>query len=216
MSLNYILEIKAFYDWLESNRLTSASINLWHALMHIANKTGWQDDFSAPISTLSSKTGLERKAIQRARNQLQQAGRIRCIIPKGNQAVRYTIIPFSGPFWDNNCPINVPKVSHNCPANRPINVPINKLNKTKRKESDTDVSPKKKFTPPTPDEVATYCQQRGNHVNAQQFCDFYASKGWYVGKNKMADWRAAVRTWEQKDRQQTVKKLSAEELYGRL
>lgn len=57
------------------------------------------------------------------------------------------------------------------------------------------------FTPPTVEEVAAYCGERGNTVDAERFCDFYASKGWQVGKNTMKDWRAAVRTWEKRDEQ---------------
>ena len=52
------------------------------------------------------------------------------------------------------------------------------------------------FHPPTAEEVAAYCLERGNGVDALKFHDFYASKGWMVGKNPMKDWRAAVRTWE--------------------
>ena len=54
----------------------------------------------------------------------------------------------------------------------------------------------KKFIPPTVEEVQAYCQERNNKVDAQAFVDFYSSKGWMVGKNKMKDWKAAVRTWE--------------------
>lgn len=54
----------------------------------------------------------------------------------------------------------------------------------------------KNFTPPTVEEVQAYCQERKNKVDAQTFVDFYESKGWMVGKNKMKDWKAAVRTWE--------------------
>ncbi len=51
------------------------------------------------------------------------------------------------------------------------------------------------FAPPTPDDVCAYCQQQGYDIDAQYFCDFYAKKGWMVGKNKMKDWKAAVRNW---------------------
>ena len=57
----------------------------------------------------------------------------------------------------------------------------------------------KRFTPPTVDEVRAYCLERGNCVNPQRFVDYYSSNGWMVGKNKMKDWQAAVRTWEQKE-----------------
>jgi hypothetical protein len=59
---------------------------------------------------------------------------------------------------------------------------------------------RKKFTPPTADEVAAYCRERGNKVQPDKFCDFYASKGWKIGKNAMVDWKAAVRNWEQEHR----------------
>jgi hypothetical protein len=57
----------------------------------------------------------------------------------------------------------------------------------------------KRFVPPTVDEVRDYCFDRGNAVDAQRFVDYYTSNGWMVGKNKMKDWKAAVRTWEQKE-----------------
>jgi predicted phage replisome organizer len=54
----------------------------------------------------------------------------------------------------------------------------------------------KRFTPPIVEEVKAYCAERKNNVDAQRFVDYYTSNGWLVGKNKMKDWRAAVRTWE--------------------
>lgn len=53
-----------------------------------------------------------------------------------------------------------------------------------------------RFVPPTLEEVKSYCLERKNNVNAENFINFYSSKGWMVGKNKMKDWKAAVRTWE--------------------
>lgn len=58
----------------------------------------------------------------------------------------------------------------------------------------------KRFTPPTLEEVKEYCNERGNSVNPETFINFYESKGWYVGKNKMKDWKACVRTWENNGR----------------
>lgn len=54
----------------------------------------------------------------------------------------------------------------------------------------------KRFVPPTVEEVREYCYQRNNNVDPEAFVDFYESKGWMVGKNKMKSWKAAVRTWE--------------------
>ena len=67
------------------------------------------------------------------------------------------------------------------------------------KESKADKPPRApRFTPPSIDEVRAYCEERGNNVDPQRFIDFYAAKGWMVGRNKMKDWKAAVRTWEQR------------------
>lgn len=63
-----------------------------------------------------------------------------------------------------------------------------------------------RFKPPTIDEVREYCFERMNNVDAEAFVDFYASKGWMVGKNKMKDWKAAVRTWEKGRSQQNTQK----------
>lgn len=72
-------------------------------------------------------------------------------------------------------------------------------------ERENDSSPPKapvaarRFTPPTVEDVAAYCRERGSNVDAQRFVDFYASKGWKVGNAGMKDWHAAVRTWESRD-----------------
>ena len=66
-------------------------------------------------------------------------------------------------------------------------------------------STRKPFIPPTVEEVREYCTERGNSVDAEAFIDFYESKGWMIGKNKMKDWKAAVRTWEQGDKRKGVK-----------
>lgn len=58
---------------------------------------------------------------------------------------------------------------------------------------------KESFAPPSFQEVSEYCKERKNTIDPQQWLDFYTSKGWMIGKNKMKDWRAAVRTWEKRD-----------------
>ena len=74
----------------------------------------------------------------------------------------------------------------------------NKEKKCNEKES-INIVPLKRFVPPTEDEVALYCIERRNHVNAAKFIDYYSSNGWKVGKNPMKDWKAAVRTWERSE-----------------
>lgn len=67
-----------------------------------------------------------------------------------------------------------------------------------------------RFVPPTLEQVTSYCSERQNNVDPQRFIDFYESKGWMVGKNKMKDWQAAVRTWEQRNK--PTQNKAAEEL----
>ncbi len=55
------------------------------------------------------------------------------------------------------------------------------------------------FKPPTIEEVVTYCQERKNEVDSNKWHNFYSAKDWMIGKNKMKDWKAAVRTWETKE-----------------
>ena len=64
---------------------------------------------------------------------------------------------------------------------------------------DADKPPRKRFEPPSVEEVDAYIKEQNYHVDAQRFFDYYTSNGWMVGKNHMKDWKAAVRTWERKD-----------------
>ena len=61
----------------------------------------------------------------------------------------------------------------------------------------------KRFYPPTLDEVKQYCEERKNNIDPMAFIDFYSSKGWMIGKNRMKDWKAAVRTWERKRKEKS-------------
>lgn len=56
------------------------------------------------------------------------------------------------------------------------------------------------FSPPSLQEVQEYCKERGNNIDAESFIDFYESKGWMVGSSKMKNWKAAVRTWENREK----------------
>lgn len=72
-------------------------------------------------------------------------------------------------------------------------------NKTKNKNDEESIekvaTKRTTFVAPSLQEVSDYISEKGYTVDARQFVDFYASKGWMVGSSKMKDWRAAVRTW---------------------
>lgn len=81
-------------------------------------------------------------------------------------------------------------------SNTEIEKDIDKEKDIEIEKSKSEKGKAKRFTPPTLEEVAAYCNERGNNIDPQHFIDYYTSNGWLVGKNKMKDWRAAVRTWE--------------------
>ena len=60
---------------------------------------------------------------------------------------------------------------------------------------------KGRFTPPTLTEVIEQCNKTGANIDPQGFIDFYESKGWMIGRNKMKCWKSAIRTWTRKERE---------------
>lgn len=95
-------------------------------------------------------------------------------------------------------------------------LPLSDKSKSKSKSIEIDkeidiekrnIKEKTRFEPPTVEEVYNYCQERNNGIDAETFVDYYESKGWMIGKNKMKDWKACVRTWEgkRKERTQAIK-----------
>ena len=100
---------------------------------------------------------------------------------------------------------NVQQTTSNRPAKRPT---TDHTQEIKNKENNN----KGRFTPPSVEEVKAYCSERKNRINAEEFVDFYASKGWMVGKNKMKDWKACVRTWE-RNRRNKIEPKSRSNVY---
>ena len=133
------------------------------------------DDSTIYMSEVLKLTGSETAAAERKR--------------KSRQSMRFL------PKCDNvtNECDNVPK-SHTeieKELDKEIDIEIEKENKS-------DKPTRTCFIPPTVEEVKEYCSERKNKVDAERFVDYYTSNGWCVGKNKMKDWKASVRTWENK------------------
>ena len=72
-------------------------------------------------------------------------------------------------------------------------------------ETNIKKSNRRNFIPPTIDKVKAYCLERKNSVDSEKFIDHYSSNGWMVGKNKMKDWRACIRTWEMREKKKPIK-----------
>jgi hypothetical protein len=110
------------------------------------------------------------------------------------------------------CPEPVPLLSSSVPPELEIELEkeikeekILKPSVSAPLDIDLGIEPEKaqrqqRFTPPKEQEVKAYLKERGiTTFQAAQFIDYYESKGWMIGKNKMKDWKAAVRTWERND-----------------
>lgn len=151
--MNYILEINAFYDWLESNPISASAISLWHALMQINNKCRWCTEFNVAIPTLMAKTGFQRRAIFLARDVLVSKGRLTVAFNGSKKSATYKLIPLVSDFGvkqitiDTNkpgpeqnplqiepleCMQEYQKSKNECTDTCTNQVPINKQNKTKQ------------------------------------------------------------------------------------
>ncbi len=71
----------------------------------------------------------------------------------------------------------------------------------------------KRFIQPSVQEVQEYAKTESLAIDAERFVDFYGTKGWMVGKNKMKDWQAAVRNWARTSQQQTPKATQRKKEY---
>ena len=107
--------------------------------------------------------------------------------------VSYSICPKIGQV--------VQKLDMGCPKNGHNNKEIDINNNSLYKGSSH-------FQKPSLDDIRAYCISRANNVDPEQFFNFYESKGWMVGKTHMRDWRAAVRTWEKREKETPQRKRS--------
>lgn len=76
----------------------------------------------------------------------------------------------------------------------------------KEKGADAPPAPTKsrRFVPPELEEVKAYFAEKGGtDIQAERFCAYYESNGWKVGRNPMKDWKAAVRGWLVRDKEQS-------------
>ena len=83
-------------------------------------------------------------------------------------------------------------------------VEVDSLLSNDNRESGADKPPKRpRFVPPDVGKVRTYCLERDNHIDPSSFVDYYQARGWKLaGGQSMKDWRAAVRTWERREKPQ--------------
>lgn len=81
-----------------------------------------------------------------------------------------------------------------------------RLEESKEEGGQAPTHAKSRFVKPTVDEIKAYCVTRNNSINPERFFDYYEANGWKVGKNPMKDWKACVRTWENREQTEAPKK----------
>ena len=84
----------------------------------------------------------------------------------------------------------------------PIDIDIDIDNDIDKEKKEKEKKASGRFIPPPLEEVEVYIKEKGYNVNAEQWWNFYASKGWMIGKNKMVRWKNAVATWNTKSKEQ--------------
>ena len=88
---------------------------------------------------------------------------------------------------------------HNFEVQEQVQVQVQEQDKSSNKRES------KRFAPPTVQQVSEYCLENGYSVEPERFVDYYKSNGWKVGKSQMKDWKAAVRNWAQRDKDNNKK-----------
>lgn len=182
-------------------------INTCRLFIYCLLKANWKDgrfkgmvipkgSFVSSIPKMSDETSLTIREIRTAISHLKSTGEVTC-----KSYAKYTVFTVK-----NYCEYQQSDLQNDRQAtgkrhsNDMLTTTIEEYKEGNNKKEEPKGS-KKKFIPPTVDDVRAYCQERNNKVDPQKFVDFYSCKGWMVGKNHMKDWKAAVRTWEKSSSQ---------------
>ena len=163
------------------------------------------------IDTIASETGLSRRTVFRALDRLEADGIIER--NRGRNEVIYQIKKCQSDTCRSVTvtPLEVEKCQRD--TSRSVTVTpalyIRTVNRTNIGETNNEEQPQKRFQKPTSQEVLAYGRTlTPPFLKAEQFCDYYESKGWMIGKSPMKNWKAAVRTWQAKDKSTTKPQTS--------
>lgn len=161
---------------------------------------------------LMAKTGMTAQKIRTCLERLEHGGMIRRKSTNRNTLITICKYDEYQTIKEVEQPTSNQRATNEQPTNnQPISKQGNKGTKDKEnslkrvKESEKGETPMAAFVPPTLEEVRAYIAEKGYRVDADQWWNFYSSKGWMIGKNKMAKWKAAVATWNNRDRGDSTK-----------
>ena len=192
--MNYLRLIIGFEQWLETNYMPINSQLLWYKLVGLCNRSGWLEWFAVDNQRLMAVMQIRREAtFIECRNKLIDAGLIDFKKGKKGSPNKYKINTFKTVAQTE---VQTEVYTEVQTGVQTVDIYKYKQNKTKLKEKEKNNKKEKNFKKPTIKEIEDYCKERNNNIDPNHFYDFYESKNWYVGKNKMKDWKACVRTWE--------------------
>ena len=152
---------------------------------------------------LAAELGFSEQQIRTALRKLESTGEITTFSTN-----RFTIVTVENwEFYQCSGESNNQQITNEQPTdNQQIttskerkNIYINNFKEQSEKEA-----PIRKKIPPTLDMVTEYCFKRKNNIDPQYFIDYYTARDWHIGKTKMKDWQAAIRTWEKNDKERTA------------
>ena len=165
-------------------------------LLKLADNANDQGIAWPHIETIVSDTSLCRSSVFRALDKLEEFGLI--TRSRGRNEVVYQI---------QKCPTDtsrsVSQTPQKCLTDTSTGVPqtltLNREQSREHIEAEDDQP--KRFQKPTIHEVYAYGMTLSPmFLKAEQFMNYYESKGWVIGKSPMKSWKAAVRTWQAKDK----------------
>lgn len=204
------------WEWFDNSQMV-------HVWIYFLLKANYQDSkwhgidiprgsFITSLDTICKDTGLSLQNVRTCMNKLKSTGEITT-----KSTNRYSVITIckyetynlqdSDANKQNNKQTNIQPTGSQQTTNTQLttdkeNKEIEELKKEnerlKEELANASLKKSKSFVPPTVEEVSEFVREQGFHFDAIAFVNFYESKGWLVGKNKMKDWKAACRTWERK------------------
>lgn len=195
--MDYIKLSRKILDW-----EWYGNINTCRVFIHMLLKAYWKDkkiegtviprgSFHSSYGRLAEETQLTVDEVRTAVKHLISTKEITKHVTS-----KYTVFTVNNYDAYQIIPSSFPTDSQPIPERFPTKEEYKEGNNKKEVPKGT----KKKFEPPSVDDVRVYCQERGNGIDPEYFVDFYKAKDWMIGKNKMKDWKAAVRTWERTER----------------
>ena len=205
--MNYIELINHFWLKRRTCPLGTSEADLYYFLLQESNIRGWENPFMCSNKLACGILNISERTLIEARKSLRRKGFIGFTPGQRNHR---------SPIYNIGAIKQMNEVS---PSLSPPRGGVGEATKDEtakgratKGETDKDkaaknVSPKVKnrvFVIPTTDEVAAYCAERQNGIDARHFIDFYQSRGWLTGKSKMKDWKAAVRNWEYRERERAA------------